>query len=424
MLINDLVYSSLFSSDKEKTKARTEIRKLAKKQGIFLASTHNLYQAIGHGKISGFTVPAFNIRFLTYDTAKIIFRLAKKMAVGIFIFEIARSEQKYTDQTPDEYVTTVLAAAIAENYQGSVFVQGDHYQFSASKYHSDPKAEINSIKNLINESIAAGFYNIDVDASTLVDLTRKDIDNQQRDNYMMTALMTKYIREIQPPGVTVSIGGEIGHIGEKNSTVGDFKAFMKGFIKEIQMSKSKFQIKSKVESSKKETVGLSKISVQTGTSHGGLVLPDGKIADISLDFNVLKKIGEEARHKYHLGGAVQHGASTLPAELFDKFPKVKTLEIHLATGFQNIVYQYLPEKIQNDIYSWLEKNCKNEWKENVSGQQFVYRTRKKAAGPFKKKLWALTDAEKKPILINLEKRFEFLFEKLKVVNTKKILEKY
>ncbi len=404
--IDDLVYSSLFSSDKEKSRARTEIRKLAKTKKIYLASTYRLYRAFGMGKVAGFTVPAFNIRFLTYDTAKIIFRLAKKMEAGVFIFEIARTEQKYTDQTPDEYAATILAAAISENYQGPVFLQGDHYQFTPAKYHQDPKAEIDSIRNLIKDSLGAGFYNIDIDASTLVDLTRKDIDNQQRDNYMMTALMTKYIREIQPKDVIVSIGGEIGHIGGKNSTVKDFEAFIKGYNKEILNS------------------NLSKISVQTGTSHGGLVLSDGSIADISLDFNVLKKIGEITRKKYHLGGVVQHGASTLPAELFDKFPKVKTLEIHLATGFQNIVFQYLPEKIQDEIHVWLEKNYRNEWKENMSEQQFIYRTRKKAAGPFKKKLMNLSDEEKKPILTNLEKRIGFLFEKLKVVKTKREVEKY
>ena len=35
---------------------------------------------------------------------------------------------------------------------------------------------------------------------------------------------------------------------------------------------------------------------------------------------------------YGLAGAVQHGASTLPDELFHRFPAVETAEIHLATG--------------------------------------------------------------------------------------------
>jgi len=39
-----------------------------------------------------------------------------------------------------------------------------------------------------------------------------------------------------------------------------------------------------------------------------------------------------------MGGAVQHGASTLPDDMFDLFPKKGTMEVHLATGFQNIIF--------------------------------------------------------------------------------------
>ena len=74
-----------------------------------------------------------------------------------------------------------------------------------------------------------------------------------------------------------------------------------------------------------------KVSVQTGTSHGGVPLPDGGVAEVKLDFEVLRELGEVAR-SYGAAGAVQHGASTLPDELFHRFPAVETAEIHLATG--------------------------------------------------------------------------------------------
>ena len=60
-------------------------------------------------------------------------------------------------------------------------------------------------------------------------------------------------------------------------------------------------------------------------------LPDGGVAEVKLDFEVLRELGEVAR-AYGLAGAVQHGASTLPDELFHHFPAVETAEIHLATG--------------------------------------------------------------------------------------------
>ena len=51
-----------------------------------------------------------------------------------------------------------------------------------------------------------------------------------------------------------------------------------------------------------------------------------------------QKLSELSRSQYGLSGAVQHGASTLPDEAFDRFPAMGTAEIHLATGFQNIIY--------------------------------------------------------------------------------------
>ena len=222
--------------------------------------------------------------------------------------------------------------------------------------------EIDKIKELIKKSIDAGFYNIDIDASTLVDLTKTDIVERQRNNYEMTALLTEYIRSIQPKDVMISIGGEIGHIGGVNSNVADFETFMDNYLKLIKG---------------KNLVGVSKVSVQTGTSHGGIPLPDGTIAEVKLDFNVLKSITESARSKYKIGGSVQHGASTLPNSLFHNFPTYNALEIHLATGFQNIVYDHMDPKLKQEIYEWLKINCKDEMKEGQTDDQNLYKTRKK-----------------------------------------------
>src|SRR5258708_28587063 len=115
--------------------------------------------------------------------------------------------------------------------------------------------------------------------------------------------------------------------------------------------------------------GISKISVQTGTSHGGIPLPDGSIADVQLDFSVLDNTGRVAREKYHLGGVVQHCASTLPNELFDQFPKHKTLEIHLATRFQNIIYDTMPASLRQDMYQWVENNRQEEWEAGLNREQ-------------------------------------------------------
>ncbi len=407
--IDDLIYTAVFSKDESvRDEAKRIIREVANQFGAVTSSIHDFYMAIGRGEIDKLTTPAVNIRGMTYDVARQMFKVANKHNVGAFIFEIAKSEIGYTFQRPSEYASCVLAAAVKEGYKGPVFIQGDHFQFNAKKYFEDPEKELQNIKDLTEEAIKAGFYNIDIDPSTLVDYSKPSLKEQQFHNYINTAKMTRFIRDIEPDGITVSIGAEIGHIGGKNSTVEEFEAFMEGYLSEIP----------------ERTAGISKMSVQTGTEHGGVPLPDGTVAEVKLDFNVLRDIGKVAREKYGLGGTVQHGASTLPDELFDKFPENNCCEIHLATGFQNIMYDLIPEDFRNEIYGYIKENFKNEWKEGQTEQQFIYKTRKKGFGPFKYQWWTLEKEYKERILNELYKKFEFLFGKLNVFNTKEVIGKY
>ena len=409
--IDSIVKEAVFGSDEQvKAKARQEIRKLAAEQGIFSASIQGLYDAAGKGLYSGKTVPAINIRGITYDVARAVFRSAMKNKVGAFIFEIARSEIGYTGQRPAEYAACILAAAIKEGYKGPVFIQGDHFQVNAGKYNQDPEKEINTIKDLTREAVDAGFYNIDIDASTLVDLDKPTIKAQQEKNSKVTAELTEFIRSIEPEGVTISIGGEIGEVGKTNSTVKDLQAYMSGYLELLGTG----------------VKGISKISVQTGTSHGGVVLPDGSIALVSIDFDTLENLSKVSREEYGMGGAVQHGASTLPDDAFNKFPEVGTVEVHLATGFQNIIYEsaYFPEDLLKNINRLLAEKYSAERKEGETDEQFLYKTRKKAFGDFKSEMWNLPAENLSGIGSELEDRFTLIFKKLNIVDTVDLVSKY
>jgi len=386
------------------------IREMALGQGIYPASIQSLYEASGKGVYSGITVPAINIRGITYQVAGAVFRAARKDKVGAFIFEIARSEIGYTLQPPGEYAACILAAAIREDFKGPVFIQGDHFQVRRKMYREDSEAEISDMKKLIHDSINAGFYNIDIDASTLVDMDKSSLEEQQALNSQITADLTRYIRGIEPEGITVSVGGEIGEIGKGNSTVADLRAYMDGYLKLLG----------------KDITGISKISVQTGTAHGGVVLPDGSIADVKIDFDTLKELSKIAREEYGMGGAVQHGASTLPDEAFDMFPKVDTVEVHLATGFQNIIYDspHFPKDLMAEIHKLLAVKYDDERKSGETDEQFIYKTRKKAFGDFKKQTWHLPEPNQREIMKELENRFSLIFHKLNVVNTVDLVNKY
>src|SRR3990172_8386819 len=386
-LIDKLIFNAVFNNNTEiRNMARWLIRSVADEVGVRSASIQGLYDAMGRGEAGGFTVPAINIRGLTYDVARAVIRAAKKNSSGTFIFEIAKSEIGYTEQSPDEYAVVIIAAAVKEGYKGPVFIQGDHFQANAKKYQQDPAKEVAGLKDLITEAIAAGFYNIDIDTSTLVDLSKPDIKEQQRLNFEIAAELTAYIRQLEPKGVTISVGGEIGEVGGKNSTVGELRAFMNGYRETLAARGKHLQ-------------GISKISVQTGTTHGGFPLPDGTIAKVKLDFYTLYKISTAARQEYGLSGAVQHGASTLPDDAFHRFPETGTSEVHLATGFQNMTYdsKSFPADFSEEIYSHLREKCADEKKQGESDEQFIYKPRKKGFGPFKERFWPLPGPVKKTI---------------------------
>jgi fructose-bisphosphate aldolase, class II len=299
----------------------------------------------------------------------------------------------------------MIAAALREGHTLPLFIQGDHCQVNHKKYQADPEGEVGEVKKLIAEEVGAGFYNIDVDTSTLVDLSRPTLSEQQRVNYERAADITRFIRELEPDGVTVSVGAEIGEVGMKNSTVEELHAFMQGYNRTLAAAGGH--------------AGISKISVQTGTSHGGVVLPDGSMADVKLDLQALAALSKVAREDYKLAGAVQHGASTLPSNAFGNFPRIETAEIHLATNFQNIVFDHpkLPSDLRERMRGWLDENAAGERKTEDTNEQFYYKARKKAIGPFKRDLWSMSEDVRSAIAADLERTFAFLFEQLNVNGT-------
>lgn len=411
-VMDQLVRLAVMGIPAEAEAARWVLWELGQATGVRPASIHDLYLARGRGECAGFTVPAINVRMLAYDTARAVFRAAMVRDAGAILLEIARSEIAYTEQRPAEYVSVMIGAALREGYALPLFIQGDHCQVNHKKYATDPEGEVGEVKKLIAEEIAAGFYNIDVDTSTLVDLSKPTLLEQQGLNYERAAEITAFIRSLEPAGITVSVGAEIGEVGMKNSTVEELHAFMVGFNASLAQQG--------------RLAGISKISVQTGTSHGGVVLPDGSIADVALDLNALDALSKAARTAYGLAGAVQHGASTLPSNAFGNFARIETAEIHLATNFQNIVMDHpaLPEDLKARIRAWLDTNASSEKKAGDTPEQFYYRARKKAIGPFKREMWSLPEPTRAAIAGDLEKTFGFLFDQLKVNGTAALVRKY
>lgn len=408
-LIDNLAYTAQFGASAGlKEAAQQTLFDYAPRHAVKASSIHELYMAFARGEIKGFSVPALNIRTLTYDTAHMIYGLMMEYAIGPLIFEIAISEQEYTSQTHAEYSSAIIAGAMQAGYEGPVFILGDHYQLKADAFRSSKEAELKRLEEAIRKALAAHFYNIDIDGSTLVHLDLPYKTDQQKDNFEVTAYLTKLIRRLQPEGMTVAVGGEIGHIGGVNSCIDDLRAFMDGYKKLVP----------------DDAPGLAKIAIQTGTSHGGTPNADGSVAPVELEAQLHQEIGDVARSDYGVGGTVQHGASTLPDNDFHIFPKVSAIEVHLATGWQNCIYDAMTSERRQEIYTWISNNLQSENKDGWTNEQFIYKARKKAWGHFKKDMWQMSTDEKAGIMQALKEKATFIFEKLNVYNTRETVRTY
>ena len=399
--IDSLVYLAVFGNPDRQATARWLIWETAQALDILPTSIFELYNASGHDQFSHhFTTPAMNLRAMTYDLARAAFRAALRAKVGAFMFELSRSEMIHTDQRPAEYTSVILAAAIKEGYRGPLFLQADHVQVNALDFQTQTDVELSGLRNLIRESLHAGFYNVELDTSTLVDLSKPTLAEQQRRNYELCATLTDYVHSLQPQKMIVSVGGEIGELGTQNSNAQELRVFMDHFKRRIH-----------------HRPGLSKMAVRVGTSIGGVVLPDGTFAAPEIDFERLKELSTIARREYALGGVAQHGASTLPPETLHQFVEAGAIEVHLATAFQNQLFDLLPAGLLSEIRHWLLQNAATKRLPGDTEAQFLYKTRRLATGPFKKQLWNLPEGERAKIRQVFEKRFAELYHQLAVEHT-------
>ncbi len=399
-MIKTLAEQVLLGTPSEKQTASAQIYQAAATAGIRISSIAELYEAIAQGQVAQqFSVPAVNVRGLTMLTAAAIFRAAQQGDVGAFIFELARSEMGYTQQPPAVYVPLILAGALEAGWTGPVFIQGDHYQAKAASSGVPVAGEIAAIKDLIRTSLAAGMLNIDIDMSTLVDLEKATVAEQQIPNVQHTNELMSYIRSLES-GIEISVGGELGHIGGTNSTKEECEVFLS------------------------QVAGLRKLSIQTGTEHGGVVNADGTLAKMTVDFNLHKELTDFIRPTFGLAGTVQHGASTLPDEAFARLPQVKTVEVHLATGIQNLVFDHaaFPQDLTKQFADWIFEKRAAERKEGMSDAQLVYRERKRAWGKFKRELWELPTDAVEQISQAVEWRMGEFFNWLGVKGTRSLVD--
>ncbi len=283
------------------------------RRGVTPAGIGRVYEAIGSGKIAPLTVPAFNVRGLVYDVARAIYRRASALGTIGVIFELAPSESATGDQSFAQYAALVAAAAAREGHSGPVFVQGDHFALETSE-----RAERDALLGLARDALEAGYLQIDLDTAALA-VPGATPHERQLPSALATAELLRELAPFARPGTV--FGGEIGEIGGENTSGEDLQAFI-DLVREHAG----------------EAAGLfGKVSVQTGTRHGGMTGSDGSPARMPLDTDLAARLAAVARSN-GFGGVVQHGASTLQPDQFRALPGCGIIEVHLATNIQNLIF--------------------------------------------------------------------------------------
>jgi len=406
-LAQDILALALAPRDKRK-KLAVQILNLTWENGLYPASITPVYQALGHGKLPPMTIPAFNIRGLTYPLARAIWRAALQSHCGPIIFELAPSESTGCDQTFEEYAAMVMAAAFKEGYRGPVFLQGDHFSL-------DSADDLKRLEELTHQVIESGFYQIDIDGSHLFDQKAENLTDFHAPNAQITGNLIKSIRDMQPRDIHITLGGEVGEIGGRNTSVDDLIAFQAELQKQLADA----------------TPGLDKISAQTGTIHSGIVLPDGTTGRMSVDFDLISALSQQARRS-GWSGLVQHGASTLQFEDLARLPQAGVIEVHLATQIQNILFDHpafpldLREQMKRELVTASSgaEGDQLDASDELSEAQRFYQARWAAWGIYKTQLWELPPEAIAQVSDSLTDWATAIFHALQVNNQSQVLSDY
>ena len=91
-----------------------------------------------------------------------------------------------------------------------------------------------------------------------------------------------------------------------------------------------------------------------------------------------------------------------------------------------MIYEHpqFPPALKQEMYAWLREHAADEHKPSDTQEQFLYKSRKKALGPFKQRLWGISEQDRQAIARALEDRFSFLMGKLRIADTADLVRRF
>ncbi|MGB3346755.1 MAG: class II fructose-bisphosphate aldolase [Candidatus Humimicrobiia bacterium] len=311
---------------------------------------------------------------------------AAKEADSAIIFEIAKSEIGYTDQSPEEYVNYVKEIADRINFNTPYCIHGDHITIP----ENTPEA-IKSAEEIVKKEVEAGFTSFAIDASHNFDLNAELTREQLADNIKITTRIAKLIEKLMAEkgkkredyGLEVEVG-EIGKIdpetGEQELTTVDEAVT---FIKALN----------------ENGVYPDLIATNNGTVHGNIYDEEGNIIPI-LGIDAVRT-REIASSIAPLGVKIaQHGITGTPLKLIHKLIDAGIVKGNVATNFQDIAIENMSPELAKRMADWTMKNYAEKVrakKPKISDREIIGKNIKYAIKVFKHEIEEIDDEYKQKI---------------------------
>ena len=203
------------------------------------------------------------------------------------------------------------------------------------------------MKQLALEAVTAGFYNIDVDTSTLVDLSKPDLASQQRLNYETCV----DIAQVQ--------------FASSSRRASRSRSAARSARSALRTARSKSCARSWTASTarspngaRRAPTGSRRSACSPGRRTAASYFPMARSRTSQLDLNTLARLSKDARERVRAGGSRAARSVDAPGLRVPQLPHTETAEIHLATNFQNMLFDHLPGALRQEIYEWLRENAK------------------------------------------------------------------
>ena len=208
------------------------IYSIAWKLNIFPSSLQKIYKAQARHEISPqIKILSLDITEDSLANLRILFNSMNHEETKLLSLSI---NPKQMDQTWFfSYITKILAAAILEDYSGPIFLQTDSIYFDPLSFENDRDNLLDRLKKITQNAIKSGIYNLNLDASELIDLDQSVTSEKMLMNLKMVAMVTNlWVRNYQPNGITVSVSGKLGKAAMNFIQKDELKDYLKRLMKE------------------------------------------------------------------------------------------------------------------------------------------------------------------------------------------------